>query len=74
MPFWEIMFWLWVIGFVVSWPIISRWLYRHEFCMDDDVMGVAMMIILGLTIAPFWPLIIPGYFIYEFVISDGGKK
>lgn len=69
MSFGEWIFWIYLFGCIVSWPIISRWIYRTE--MDNEPF---LAIGLGITICWFWPLFIPGYWIYEWMIKDPSKK
>lgn len=63
MSFLGFIFWVYVIGTVISWPIISKWFYENE---EDDA---PMAIVMGLCVCWFWPAIIPGFWIKEWLTS-----
>lgn len=66
MSFWEWIFWIYVIGIIVSWPISSKWFYQNDLD-DEPVLAITM----GFCVCWFWPLFIPGYWIYEWVVKEG---
>lgn len=50
------------IGFSVT---ITRFLSADEFSGAEDVQGRALLAALGMILAVFWPLVIPGGWVYK---------
>lgn len=69
----EILTWIYLIGVAVSWPILARCAVRYDLLRQEgriDGEGMAMMILIGLVTAFFWPLMIPGYWIWEWLQKE----
>jgi len=61
----------WSIGALMSWPLIAKWLVKLVVTSNKpDAGDYAMGIALGLCLAPFWPLIIAGMFVYTKIRSE----
>lgn len=58
-----IWFWLWLGGCIAFLVPTARFLWDNGFG-DDEPMDYVMTAALALMAVPFWPLFIPGYYVY----------
>ena len=65
MPWWiEVYLW----GLLPGWAISSFTVIRHEGKKETiDNEAIVVGIVLGGVVAMFWPLLIPGYWMWEWL-------
>lgn len=67
-------FWILLAAYLVGWlgfsVTIARFFAKEE--QDSEVMDKVLAIFTGMSVATFWPLVIPGGYFYKKVW--GGKK
>lgn len=67
----EILTWIYLIGVAVSWPFLARTGVRSELKTGPlDGVEMAALIFVGLCVAFLWPIIIPGYWIWEWLQKE----
>lgn len=65
-----IIFIVWAIGTVVALIPVCRFCVMFMDEDEHDPMMIACAIMLGMCVACFWPLFIPGYWIYKVIQMD----
>lgn len=69
-----ILLWAWVAGALVSLLPIARWWLREiEQVERGDAVepsDIALAAAMAMSIAPLWPLLIPGVWIYHMLRMD----
>lgn len=57
--------WLWLGGCITFLVPTARFLLdEHSFGDDPETFDYVTAIALAICIVPFWPLFIPGYYVY----------
>lgn len=67
-------FWLWlggVIAFLV--PIARHFAREFEYGGTVDRFDLNMAVALAFLTAPFWPLLIPGYYVKWMLVKHGQR-
>jgi len=70
-------FWILLAAYLVGWlgfsVTIARFFAKEEgIDRDSEVMDKVLAIFTGMSVATFWPLVIPGGYFYQKVC--GGQK
>lgn len=67
--------WIILAAYVIGWAgfsvIIARFIVNDKFMAPDDTWDAVLIIALSMITAIFWPLVIPGGWVYKKVF---GKK
>lgn len=60
-----VIFWLYVIGCVLSMIPIGRWFRDNVGDDDDDPIDLMFSAFMGVVLSWFWILLVPGWFVYR---------